>query len=161
MLSRSLGARKVLIADRITHRLEVAGKTGADCVIDAGKNDIELMVRSETRGEGVDVIFIASSAVNPAPLLKLLRPRGRLCLFSGWEENVQVSWDHNLIHYRELGIIGAYGSTAAQNKAALELIHAGKIPVSWLISEKFSLDDLPKGFDYVDKKLGLKAVIVP
>ncbi len=162
MFARSTGVARVLVTDRLSSRLEAAKKAGVDCLINVEQVDIEMVVQDETGGRGIDVIIVACAEVNPALLPKLLAPRGRLCLFSGLPaSSVQLPWDFNLIHYRELTIIGAYGSTAAQNTAALRLIDTGKIPVSWLITKRLSLDALPQGLDYVDKQFGLKAVIFP
>ena len=161
MLARSKGAAKVLVADRLASRLEAAEKAGADRVVDVGRVDIATVVRDETGGRGVDVIIVACSEVSPSLLLKLLAPRGRLCLFSGLSAgDAQTTGDFNLIHYRELAVIGAYGSTAAQNTAALRLIATGKIPVDWLITKRLSLDELPQGLEYVAKRAGLKAVVL-
>lgn len=162
MLAQSMGAAMVLVTDRLSSRLEAAQKAGADRVIDIERIDIEKVVQDETGGHGVDVIIVACAEVDPPLLLNLLAPRGRLCLFSGLPiSDVQTPWDFNLIHYRELDIIGAYGSTAAQNTAALRLIGAGKIPVGWLITKRLSLDELPQGLEYVAKRAGLKAVVLP
>jgi L-iditol 2-dehydrogenase len=162
MLARTMGVARVLVTDRLSSRLEAAKKAGADRVIDIERVAIETVVQDETGGRGVDVGIVACSEVDPSLLLRLLAPRGRLCLFSGLPvSDVKTPWDFNLIHYRELAIMGAYGSTVVQNTAALRLIDTGKISVGWLITKRLSLDELPQGLDYVAQRAGLKAVVLP
>ncbi|MCL0076297.1 hypothetical protein M1O17_05520 [Dehalococcoidia bacterium] len=87
-------------------------------------------------------------------------PRERLCLFSGLPpETAQILLDTNLTHYKELTIVGAYGSTAAQNSAALRLIASGKVPVARLTTKRLSLDEIQEGIAYVANREGLKAIV--
>ena len=49
--------------------------------------------------------------------------QGRISFFGGLpKDNPVISLDSNLVHYRELMIIGANGSSPAHNKQALRLI---------------------------------------
>jgi L-iditol 2-dehydrogenase len=131
-----------------------------DRKIDINRESMEVVVEEETAGRGVDVILIASSQVTVSSLPQLLAPGGRLCLFSGLPpETAQIPLDTNLIHYGELTVTGAYGSTAAQNSAALRLITSGKVPVAPLITRRLPLGEIEEGMDYVAKRKGLKAVV--
>jgi L-iditol 2-dehydrogenase len=160
MLARVRGASRVLVAERLPARLAMAKLADIDRKIDINGESTEAVVQEETGGRGVDVILIASSEVMVSPLPQLLAPRGRLCLFSGLPpETAQIPLDTNLIHYKELTITGAYGSTAAQNSAALKLITSGKVAVAWLITKRLPLGKIQEGMDYVAKRKGLKAVI--
>jgi L-iditol 2-dehydrogenase len=138
----------------------MAGLADIDRKIDINGESTEAVVQEETGGRGVDVILIACSEVMVSSLPELLAPRGRLCLFSGLPpETAQIPLDTNLIHYKELTIVGAYGSTAAQNSAALRLIASGKVPVAWLITKRLPLGEIQEGMEYVANREGLKAVI--
>lgn len=160
MLARVNGASQVLVAERLPSRLEAPGTAPIDRMIDTGKESLEAVIQEETDGRGVDVILIACSKADVSSLPGLLSPRGRLCLFSGLPAGgSHLSLDSNLVHYRELSIIGAYGSTAAQNSAALKLIASGKVPAGSLITRRFSLDEIEKAMEHVSQREGLKAVI--
>jgi len=160
MLARVRGASRVLVAERLPARLAMAKLTDIDRMIDINGESTEAVVQEETGGRGVDVILIVSSEVIVSSLPQLLAPRGRLCLFSGLPpETAQILLDTNLIHYKELTITGAYGSTAAQNSTALRLITSGKVPVSWLITKRLPLGEIEEGMEYVANRKGLKAVI--
>lgn len=160
MLARTNRASPVLLAERLPPRLTSAGPAGADRLIDTSRESLEAAVWQETDGRGVDVILVAGSEFDVAPLPHLLVPGGRLCLFSGLpSDSSQTVVDTNLVHYRQLAIVGAYGSTAAQNRAAIKLISAGKVPVAWLITRRLSLDEIEGGMDYTARRQGLRAVI--
>ena len=160
MLARANRASQVLVAERLPSRLKAPNNVPIDRMIDVSKESLEAVIQKETKGRGVDVILIACSEAEVSSLLELLSPRGRLCLFSGLgTDNAQFSLEANLVHYRELCIIGAYGSTAAQNAAALKLIASGKVTVAPLITKTLSLDEIEGGMKHVSQREGLKAVI--
>ena len=160
MLARVNGASQVLVAERLSSRLKISGRAHIDWVVDINKESLEEVVAEETSGRGIDVIIIACSEAVISSLPALLALGGRLCLFSGLpEEKAQISLNANQIHYREITIVGAYGSTAAQNSAALKLISSGKVPVDWLITRRLPLDEVERGLGYVAGREGLKAVI--
>ena len=160
MLARVRGASRILVAECLPTRLSMAGLADIDRKIDITRESIDAIVKEETNGRGIDAILIACSEVMVSSLPELLAPRGRLCLFSGLPpETAQIPLDTNLIHYKELTIVGAYGSTAAHNSAALKLIASGKVPVTWLITKRLPLGKIHEGMEYVANREGLKAVI--
>lgn len=160
MLARVRGAACVLVVEPLPSRIKMAYPAKIDRVIDLNSEDIEETVKQETASRGVDVIILACREAAVYPLLKLLAPRGRICLFSGLpQDNTKFPLDANLVHYQEITIVGAYGSTAAQNSAALRLIASGEVPVAWLITKRLSLGEIHEGMDYVARREGLKAII--
>jgi L-iditol 2-dehydrogenase len=149
-----------MIAEPLAARLVIPGIAAVNRMIDINKEELAKVVAEETDGRGADVILVASGEANVAALPPLLAPRGRLCLFSGLpRQDAIVPLDANLIHYRELSITGAYGSTTAQNRLAVELIASGDIPVAQLITRRFRLDEIEEGMEYTARRVGLKAVI--
>jgi L-iditol 2-dehydrogenase len=72
-----------------------------------------------------------------------------------------ISADSNLIHYKELTILGANGSSPAQNRQALGLIASGAVKVADLVTHQVSLDDVAKGIDYVLSGESIKVVVLP
>ncbi|RKL61390.1 hypothetical protein DXT63_16995 [Thermoanaerobacteraceae bacterium SP2] len=69
--------------------------------------------------------------------------------------------DANIVHYKELNVVGAYGSNYWQHVTALNLIADGKIDVRKIITEVYSLDDINKAFENIIKGNSLKIVIKP
>jgi len=164
MLARARGAIHVLIAECLQNRIKMAASTKADRIINVcNGNDetIRKVVEEETEGRGVDVILLACPESTTAyPLLELLAPRGRICLFSGLPpENALIHLNANSIHYRDISIVGSYGCTAAQNSVALKLIASGEVKVDWLITKRISLDQIHEGIKYAAQREGLKAIV--
>ena len=109
----------------------------------------------------MDVIINACREVGAGAMLSLLAGGGRLCLFSGLKEPVEGRMvEANTIHYRELTIRGAYGSTVGQNKRALKMIAERRVVVGDLITARFGLEAIKQGLEYVESKTGGKAVIL-
>jgi len=72
-----------------------------------------------------------------------------------------IAVDSNLVHYRELTIIGANGSSPAHNKVAPELIASGAVPVADLITHRLPLDDVLKAIQIVSEGSAIKGAIEP
>lgn len=159
-LARLRDASQILIAELDKQRLESAeAMAGADRVIDVGLERIPRVVSDLTAGRGVNVILLAANSMPVVNLLPLLVDGGRLSLFSGISKDLNFErFDINHIHYRELEVTGAFGSTPAQNTAALELISAG-LPVADLITRTLTLDEIHEGIDYTNNRRGLRAMV--
>lgn len=160
VLSRYHRAGKVLLGDTLAERLILAGPARADRLIDLSKELIKEVVAEETEGFGVDIIFLACpEAASAYPILQLLASRGKVCLFSGLpKDKANLPLDMNLLHYLEAMVVGAYGCTVEQNKAALEIMSGG-VDVNWLISNKISLEQIKYGMELVADRKGLKTLI--
>ncbi len=161
MLARIKGARKVFLVEPLERRELLAKFTKADLILNPNRENIYHLLKQETLGFGIDVVILASSEIKiEEDLLKLLTPRARICLFSGLlSENARSPFSLNLIHYKEICLLGAYGCTKLQNKEALSLISSGKIDLNWLITERIPLKRIKEGIDYVAERRGMKAVI--
>ncbi|ADL13506.1 alcohol dehydrogenase catalytic domain-containing protein [Acetohalobium arabaticum] len=160
MLAKANGAQQVLIADKLTSRINLAEQTEANCFIDLSIESIEEAVTAETENKGVDVIILAcEEAALSIPLFKLLAPRGRISFFSSLpyhQSNIEL--DANELHYKEQMIVGAYGCRVDQNKKALELM-TKELEVDWLITDEISLDEIRTGIERLINYEGLKTVI--
>ena len=90
-------------------------------------------------------------AINAAPDpdtlsegISRLNAGGKYCLFSGYTKNVAIQTDLlNEVHYRQLAIIGAYGSTKRQMETALEILVKNAQTIRLLIQEIISLERIP------------------
>ena len=65
------------------------------------------------------------------------------------------------MHYRELTIVGANGSSPAHNAQALRLIASGAVPVADLITERLPLERALEAFDIVAAGQAIKVTIEP
>jgi len=162
-LAKIRGARKVIMVEIQEQRLELAKKFGADVIINGVGENVEKRVFDETEGAGASVIVVAApSAQAQAQALTLAAKQGRISFFGGLpKNNPMVTINANLLHYRELCIVGAYGSKPRHNRLALDLLAAGKFRTSSLIGMVVPLERIEEGIEAMAKGRVLKVVVRP
>jgi len=90
-------------------------------------------------------------AINAAPDpitftegISKLNAGGKYCLFSGFTKNVNIPTDLlNEIHYRQLSVTGAYGSTKRQMERALNILENNVPTIRLLIHKIIDLESVP------------------
>lgn len=163
-LARSRGASRVILVDINAPRLAAAAaKVKPDLTIVSSETDPVDAVMAATNGRGADVVITAAaSGAAQEQGLRMLARRGRLSLFGGLpKDHPTITVDSNLVHYRELTIVGVNGSSPDQNKQALQLIASGVVVVSDLITHTFPLDRLLDAIDIVARGEAIKVTIEP
>ncbi|ABW16400.1 Alcohol dehydrogenase GroES domain protein [Parafrankia sp. EAN1pec] len=163
-LARSRGAGRVFLVELNRERLDrAAALVEPDASICAAETDAVDAVSKLTDGRGADVVITAaaSGAAQEQALLMAAR-QGRISFFGGLpKDNPVIACDSNLVHYRELTIVGANGSSPAHNARALQHIATGDVPVSDLITHRLALTDVLAGIDIVSRGQGIKITIEP
>jgi L-iditol 2-dehydrogenase len=163
-LARSRGARRVFLADINRTRLEqAADMVKPDATVCSGDVDIVEAVKDLTDGRGVDVAITAAAAgVAQEQALQYVARQGRISFFGGLpKDSPVIACDSNLVHYRELTIVGANGSSPQHNKQALELISTGAVPVGDLITHRLPLDRVLDALQIVAAGDGIKVTVEP
>jgi L-iditol 2-dehydrogenase len=162
-LAKLRGARKVILVEIQEQRLEHARKFSVDVIINGVTEDVGKRVFDETEGFGASVVVVAApSAQAQAQALTLAAKQGRISFFGGLpKNNPMVTINANLVHYRELCIIGAYGSKPRLNRLALDLLAAGKFRTSCLIGMVVPLERIEEGIEAMAKGRVLKVVVRP
>ena len=163
-LARALGAGKVFLADLNSDRLALsAAVVKPDLAIDASSEDLAAAVLTATNGIGPTVVIVAApSGAAQEQAIKIAAPGGRVSLFGGLpKDKPLISVDANIVHYRELIIAGANGSSPKQNAEALALIASGKVPVADLITHRLPLENVLDAIQAVQSGEAIKVVIKP
>jgi L-iditol 2-dehydrogenase len=163
-LARARGAARVFLVELSRQRLDMSAAVVApDAAICASEVDAVETVLGLTGGRGVDVaITAAASGAAQEDALRMLARRGRLSFFGGLpKDHPTITLDSNRVHYRELTIVGANGSSPAHNKQALALIGSGKVPVKDLITHRLPLDRVLDAIGIVSRGEGIKVTIEP
>lgn len=163
-LARARGAARVFLVELSRQRLEMAANlVKPDAAICAAEVDpIEEVLRL-TEGRGADVIITAAaSGKAQEQAIQMAARQGRISFFGGLpKDKPTITCDSNLVHYRELMIIGANGSSPAHNKQALELVATGAVPVADLITHRLPLDGAIDAFGIVERGEAIKVTIEP
>ncbi len=163
-LARARGAATVILVDLNAERLAVAAAlVNPDVVIASDTVDPIEAVMAATGGRGADVVITAAaSGAAQEQGLRMLARRGRLSLFGGLaKDKPNITVDSNVVHYRELTIVGVNGSSPAHNKRALELIASGAVPVTDLITHHLPLTDVLEAIEIVARGEAIKVTIEP
>ena len=98
-------------------------------------------------GAGAAVVIVAApSGAAHEESLTLAAKHGRVSFFGGLpKSNPCIQFNANLVHYRELFVMGAYGSAPRHNLMALELLAAGRIHAESLIGLVVPLGRIHEG----------------
>jgi L-iditol 2-dehydrogenase len=163
-LARSRGAKAVYLIDINPERLQLsAERVEPDAVIDGSAEDVVDAVRKLTDGRGADVIITAApSAKAQEDAIAMAAARGRVSFFGGLpKDDPYMRCDANKVHYSELFLIGANGSSPDHNRRALDLIATGAVPVADLITHRVPLDRVHDAIEAVISGEAIKVVVEP
>jgi L-iditol 2-dehydrogenase len=163
-VARSRGAARVFLVELSRERLDMAAAlVKPDAAICAAEQDPIEAVLALTDGRGADVIITAAaSGKAQEQALAMVARQGRISFFGGLpKDNSVIALDSNLVHYRELMIIGANGSSPAHNKQALAMIADGRVPVKDLITHRLPLEQVLDGIGIVSRGEAIKVTIEP
>ncbi|MEU4222998.1 zinc-dependent dehydrogenase [Nonomuraea sp. NPDC026600] len=160
-LARARGAARVFLVDVNAERLAMAADlVRPDAVVDTDAVDQVLKL---TGGRGADVVITAAaSGAAQEQALRMAARQARISFFGGLPKDAPIiALDSNLVHYRELTIVGANGSSPAHNAEALRLIADGLVPVADLITHRLPLSQVLDGIDLVSRGAAIKVTIEP
>jgi L-iditol 2-dehydrogenase len=163
-LARSRGAAQVFLVELNRARLDLsAAVVKPDAAICGAEVDAVDEVLKLTNGRGADVVITAAaSGKAQEDALLMVARAGRISLFGGLpKDNPTITLDSNLVHYRELTLVGANGSSPSHNARALELIASGAVPVADLITHRLPLDGVLDAFGIVARGEAIKVTIQP
>ena len=145
LLLRLRGADKIIVSDLDDFRLQKAKESGADYAISAKTSDVVAEVKRLTDG-GADVVVVCTG--RPDAMLdsiKMVGCRERISFFGGTaleQQDTGFRLDPNPIHYRELKIMGTYGSLPDDYRIAAELLTSKRIAPSHLDTHHFDFDHI-------------------
>ncbi|SDR27646.1 zinc-dependent dehydrogenase [Thermostaphylospora chromogena] len=163
-LARARGARRVFLIDVNAERLAMAADlVRPDEAIRGDENDVVDEVRKLTGGRGADVVITAAaSGAAQEQALQMAARQGRISFFGGLPKDAPIiRLDSNLVHYRELTVVGANGSSPQHNGRALRLIADGAVPVADLITHRLPLDRVLDGIGIVTRGEAIKVTVEP
>jgi L-iditol 2-dehydrogenase len=163
-VARALGAAKVFLADINGGRLEKsADVVKPDAAFDMSAVKLEDEILKVTDGHGPSIIITAAPAAKAQEqAISMVAPGGKVSFFGGLPKDAPyIQCDANIVHYKEVTLYGANGSSPQQNLDALNLIASGKVHVADLITHKVALDRVQDAIDAVLSGDAIKVVVNP
>lgn len=161
-LAKLAGAGTVILSEPVEFRRAIAAEFGADVTVDPTTENLVQIVTDLTNGDGADVVIVCigvPALVNDA--LTLARKHARVSLFAGFPTDELTAIDSNLIHYKELTIVGSSNSNVVDYQQAIGLIESGAIDTARLVTHRFNVDQYEDAVDMINHPNALKVAIIP
>jgi Zn-dependent alcohol dehydrogenase len=164
MGARLAGAARIIAADLVRAKLEMATALGATDLVDTSTADLVESVRALTGG-GVDYAFEAigrGELVSKA--VRSLRSGGTAVAIGYGNSAQRIDIPMNDLVKNEWVVRGsAYGSTrpAADIPMLIDLYRSGRLPLDRLISRRYGLDDLNEAFRAMLAGEVARSVVIP
>ncbi|PKM96308.1 MAG: alcohol dehydrogenase [Firmicutes bacterium HGW-Firmicutes-1] len=163
MINKIAGATKIIMVDIIDSRLaEVEAMGVADLLVNSMKTDLKEVMNKETKGLGADVVITANSVPAIQQLaLEIAAVHGRISFFGGMPKGKEeVTLNTNLIHYKELIVLGTTGSSLQDVVHSIYIAASDRMDLKPIVTKKFTIDECNAAFEYAASGEGLKALIV-
>ena len=162
-LCKAAGAEKIIAVDHHESRLKFGKDFGADITIDSSAGDnVRKQVMDATDGLGADVFLeMAGSPQAMNDGLATLRPGGRASILGVFPKPFEVDVTNDIV-FRGIHLTGINGrrmfDTWYKTRA---FIRSGKIRLDKLVTHRFKLSEIEKGFDVLKRREGMKVVLEP
>ncbi len=165
-LLKITGATKIIATDINDRRLEYAKQFGADYAFNATDKSVNLSdaIRKINDGFLADTVILSTGATSAVKQgLKSVRRGGTVLFFGAADEGANLPLSMNEIFWRtEVTLLSSYAGSIFDHEAALELIRSKRVKVGDMITNRFPLKDIAKGFELtVEAQESLKVIINP
>ncbi len=161
-LARALGAGRIIATDIDGYRLEAARRFGAAHIVRADA-DIPAAIKAVNHGRLADKVIVCAGALSAArQSLGSVERGGTILFFAVPNPGEAVDIDLNPFWRNDVSFKTCYGAAPLDNIQAIELIRAGNIDIKDMITHRFGLQDIAKGFKTASEgKNCLKVIIKP
>ena len=158
------GANKIIVADLIDHKLELAQDFGATDTINARRQDVVAVAKELTSGEGVDYSF---EVIGHSGALKQcfdsVRRGGTAVAVGVAPSDAEVSVSQFDLVLQEKSLLGSmYGSNRAHHDMPrlLDLYMSGKLDLDKLVSRRYPLAEINEAYQAMMNGEVARSVIV-
>ena len=147
-LAAAKGLNPIFIADIEASKLKTATLLcGSKISGTMDSSDKEKFIRQAleaTHNRGFDQVMICcDAAVAQQAALEMVAKCGCINFFGGLPKGKsEVLLDTNHIHYKQCRVVGTHGSSALENRQAIELLSKGQIDLNKVITKRIGLDEL-------------------
>ena len=158
--ARELGAGKVFVTARHKQQANMALALGADYACDPSNGDFERLLLENTEGRGADLTVETVGGKSNATLTQSVestRMQGRIVILGGFRTPLEFDWLQPLLKEQSFIFSSCYGVLNGYHdyEMAIELLSQKENKLSEIVTHKFSLKDIQKGFECAyDKTTG-------
>jgi L-iditol 2-dehydrogenase len=158
---RSMGVDRVVVTDKLAHRLEAARRLGATHAIEAteDRNEEDAVLDASAGGldYGIETAG-ADSALHSA--LTAVRPGARVVLV-GIPDADHTSFVASLARRKELTLALCRRMLPQDLTRAAALVGQGVVDLSAMVSHRYPLDQVDEAFRTLTRRDGLKVIVRP
>lgn len=166
-LAKTSGASRVIMIGGPEHRLEVAGRFGADYCIDVTKTAAEKRTKQAldfTGGFGADLVLECvgiPQAVSEG--LELCRDGGRYLILGHYGDAGTIAFNPHVVTRKQLVVAGSWGFEPRHTSAALQFLARSRslFPFENLVSASFPLECAFEALQATAGWATAKSVIAP
>lgn len=161
-VARGWGASSVTVVDLIDEKLDFArefaathtykssrpqeGETPAQAAQRNARAVVELTGPEVVRNGGFDLVLECTGAPPCVAMgINAARPKGRYVQVGMGVDNVTVPLAY--VNVREVIVTGSFRYGAGTYRTAIDLVASGKLPISKIVTHRFSFDDAIKAFE--------------
>lgn len=160
-VARLFGASRIIVSDMEAYRLEVAGRMGADNVINITQADPVASIMDITGGRGADLVVEAAGSREAfANCLAAAAIGGTVSVVGVISEPVEITFQQ--IIPKNITIQTGLANVI-HTKRLVSLIQAGKLDLTPLITHRLPLEEAVRAYEIFDKKLdgAIKVILKP
>ncbi len=161
-LARIKGAANIIATDITQYRLDAAKRFGADVAINA-KDNVPEVLKQSNNGRLADIVIVCTAALKAFDqAFRSVDRGGTMLLFAPTAPEVRVPLPLFDIYFKGVKIVFSYAAVTQDIKEAIALLKNKKINVGDMITNRFGLAEIQKGFDLVAKAdASIKVIIHP
>jgi len=158
MLARAMGASKLIGADIVEERIELAKKLSlVDIAIKSDEDALD-KVKEASEGQGCEVsIDCSGSSAGRLLAIRAARQWGRVC-FVGEGGKVEFEPSRDIIH-KQITIYGSWVTSLANMEELVKKLKQWNVHPEETVTHRFSLAEAGKAFEVMDKGRCGKVVI--
>ncbi|MGN0485885.1 MAG: zinc-binding dehydrogenase, partial [Acutalibacteraceae bacterium] len=150
---------RVLIADMLESRLELAKEFGADCIVNVKKTNLHTACADFTNSNGFDVCVEACGA--PETFLSCIDEASHganiILIGNGKRETTFV---HSVILKKELNIFGSRNAFTKDFKELIDLVKSGNADIIRMVSGVYDIENAQQAFEALKNNDGTLAKLL-
>ena len=158
--ARALGAGKIFATARHDQQASMARLLGADYTYQPDDPAFKEAVLDCTGGRGADMTVETVGGWKPDPInqaIDVTRRQGRFVVIGGYRTPITVDWLPPMLKEQTIIFSSCYSLLDGRHdyEVAIDMLDSGKVPLEKMVTHKYKLDEIQKGFDIAyDKNTG-------
>ncbi|NLI91151.1 MAG: zinc-binding dehydrogenase [Peptococcaceae bacterium] len=165
--AKQKGADKVIVADVLEGKLELARKLGADVTVNLKKENLHEVVYSLSKGNGADVVVEAAGSQDSFnTATELIKHNGKFVFYSWVTQPITLNisrWHDDGLEFINTCLVHhTWRERYVWTPPSLRPVVQGNVNIKPLITDEFKLSEIKEAFDLADKDdTAIKIVLRP